>query len=102
MSFRSFLTTGVVFAGLLAGTGIAQATPATPQPGLTASDMVETASMHRHHRMHHHRMHRHHSTRHERRMRRMNTMRHGNPNARNPSRPGYQQQLGNTTGGPRY
>ena len=35
-------------------------------------------------------------------MRRLNTMRHGNPNARNPSRPGYQQQLGNTTGGPRY
>ena len=32
----------------------------------------------------------------------MNTHHHGNPNARNPERPGYQQQLGGTTGGPRY
>ncbi|UIY42698.1 hypothetical protein [Methylobacterium radiotolerans] len=102
MSFRSFLTAGVVFGGLLAGTVASQAAPAIAQPGFAGSDMVETVAMHRHHRMHHHRMHRHYSTRHERRMRRMNTMRHGNPNARNPSRPGYQQQLGNTTGGPRY
>lgn len=102
MSFRSLLTAGVVFGGLLAGTAASQAAPAIAQPSSIGSDMVETVAMHRHHRMHHHRMHRHHSTRHERRMRRMNTMRHGNPNARNPSRPGYQQQLGNTTGGPRY
>jgi hypothetical protein len=32
----------------------------------------------------------------------MNTHHHGDPNARNPERPGYQQQLGTTTGGPRY
>ncbi|MFC7663459.1 hypothetical protein ACFQWF_13075 [Methylorubrum suomiense] len=53
---------------------------------------------------HHHRgYHRHHrTTKMERRMRRENTMRYGNPNARNPERPGYQQQLGNTTNGPRY
>ncbi|AWV18885.1 MULTISPECIES: hypothetical protein [Methylobacterium] len=97
MSVRSFLTAGVVFGGLLAGTVASQAAPAMAQPGLAGSDMVETVAMHRHYRMH-----RHHSARHHRRMRRMNTMRHGDPNARNPSRPGYQQQLGNTTGGPRH
>jgi hypothetical protein len=99
MSFRSLLTAGLFFGGLLAGTAAVQATPAMPQPGLAPADMVDTVAMH-HHR--HHRMHRHHSTRHERRMRRMNTMRHGNPNAKNPALRGYQQNLGNTTGGPRY
>ncbi|MGY2048269.1 hypothetical protein [Methylobacterium sp. JK268] len=29
-------------------------------------------------------------------------MMESDPNARNPSRPGYQQQKGNTTGGPAY
>ncbi|MEL6063738.1 MULTISPECIES: hypothetical protein [unclassified Methylobacterium] len=95
MSFRTLLTAGLLAGGLVAGASAAQAAPAMPQTGL-AGGLVETVAMH-----HHHRMHRHHSTRHERRMRRLNTMRHGNPNARNPSRPGYQQQLGNTTGGPR-
>ena len=38
----------------------------------------------------------------ERVQRRENTHRYGNPNARNPEREGYQQQLGNTTNGPRY
>ncbi|GJE67356.1 hypothetical protein LNAOJCKE_4587 [Methylorubrum aminovorans] len=33
---------------------------------------------------------------------RMRPRRMGDPNARNPSRPGYQQQKGNTSGGPRY
>lgn len=99
MSFRSLLTAGLFFGGLLAGTAAVQATPAMPQPSLAAANMVDTVAMH-HHR--HHRMHRHHSTRHERRMRRMNTMRHGNPNAKNPALRGYQQNLGNTTGGPRY
>ncbi|WCS25885.1 hypothetical protein LOK46_03340 [Methylobacterium sp. NMS14P] len=102
MSFRTLLTAGVVFGGLLAGTAASQAAPAMPQSGLTGSDMVENVVMHRHHRMHHHRMHRHHTTRHERRMRRMNTMRHGNPNAKNPALRGYQQNLGGTTNGPRY
>ena len=97
MSFRSLLTAGLFFGGLVAGTAAVQAAPAMPQPGLAGADMVDTVAMH-HHR--HHRMHRHHSTRHERRMRRMNTMRHGNPNAKNPALRGYQQNLGNTTGGP--
>lgn len=38
----------------------------------------------------------------ERSYRRENTRNFGNPNSRNPSQAGYQQQLGNTTNGPRY
>lgn len=45
---------------------------------------------------------RHRSTKAERVNRRKNTVRYGNPNARNPSQEGYQQQLGTTTNGPRY
>lgn len=97
ISLRTTLAAGLVLGALV--TGSAQAAPAPVQPGLGHDALLETVAMHRHH---HHRMHRHHSTRHERRMRRMNTMRHGNPNARNPQQPGYKQQLGNTTGGPRY
>ncbi|MCJ2139702.1 hypothetical protein [Methylobacterium sp. E-066] len=96
MSFRSLLTAGVFFGGLVAGTASVQAAPAMLQPGLAGHDMVESVVMH------HHRMHRHHSTRHERRARRLNTMRHGNPNAKNPALRGYQQNLGGTTNGPRY
>ena len=81
------MTAGVVFGGLLAGTMVADAAPAMPQPGINGgSDLVESAR----------------TTRHYRRMKHMNTTRHGNPNARNPSRGGRQQQLGNTTNGPRY
>jgi hypothetical protein len=97
MSFRTLLTTGLFVGGLMAGTAAVQAAPAMPQNGLADGGMIETVVMHRHHRMH-----RHHTTRHERRMRRMNTMRHGNPNAKNPALKGYQQNLGNTTNGPRY
>lgn len=94
---RTTLAAGLIFGGLFAGT--AQAAPAPFQPGLAPDALTDTVAMHHHH---HHRMHRHHTTRHQRRMRRMNTMRHGNPNARNPHQHGYQQQLGNTTNGPRY
>ncbi len=97
ISLRISLAAGLVLGALF--TGSAQAAPAPVQTGLTQDGLLETVAMRRHH---HHRMHRHHSTRHERRMRRMNTMRHGDPNARNPQQPGYKQQLGNTTGGPRY
>lgn len=97
ISLRSSLAAGLVLGALFTGT--AQAAPAPFQSGLAQDSVLETVAMRRHH---HHRMHRHHSTRHERRMRRMNTMRHGDPNARNPQQPGYKQQLGNTTGGPRY
>ncbi len=97
ISLRTSLAAGLVLGALFAGS--AQAAPMPVQTGLTQDGIVEQAAMHRHHRHH---MHRHHSTRHQRRMRRMNTMRHGDPNARNPQQPGYKQQLGNTTGGPRY
>lgn len=99
ISLRTSLAAGLVLGALFVGS--AQAAPAPVQPGLGQDSLVTTVAM-RHHRHHHHRMHRHHSTRHERMMRRMNTMRHGDPNARNPQQPGYKQQLGNTTGGPRY
>ncbi len=97
ISLRSTLAAGLVLGALFTGT--AQAAPAPVQPGLgfAQDSLLETVAMRRHHRMH-----RHHSTRAQRQMRRMNTMRHGDPNARNPQQPGYKQQLGNTTGGPRY
>ncbi|AWN38024.1 hypothetical protein [Methylobacterium radiodurans] len=88
------LATGLLLGGLAALP--ASAAPLTVPAGVTASDSVESVAYRHHHR------YRHHSTRAERRMRRLNTMRYGNPNARNPERPGYKQQLGNTTGGPRY
>ncbi len=84
------------------GMGTASAAPAMPALGVVANDTIETVGSRSY--RHHHRSvlgHRH-STKAERRARRMNTHRHGNPNARNPERSGYQQQLGNTTGGPRY
>lgn len=98
MSFRTTLTAGLLLGALIAGPAAVQAAPAMPQPSLAGSGLVDTVAMHhRHHRMHGHNM-----TRHHRRMRRMNTMRHGNPNAKNPALRGYQQNLGNTTNGPRY
>ena len=102
MPMRALLTAGLLIGGLMAAATTAHAAPLMPQPRLAGHDMVESVVMHRHYRMHHHRMHRHHTTRHERRMRRLNTMRHGNPNAKNPALRGYQQNLGGTTNGPRY
>ncbi|GJD54154.1 hypothetical protein [Methylobacterium dankookense] len=90
------LSAGLLLGGL--GSFSASAAPLAVPAGVSASETVEAAAWRRHHHM----RYRHHSTRAERRARRMNTMRHGNPNARNPERPGYKQQLGNTTGGPRY
>ena len=93
------LAAGVLLTSL--GMGAASAAPAVPAPGVIAGDTVETVGS-RHHRHYRSTLRHRHSTRAERRARRLNTHRHGNQNARNPSRPGYQQQLGNTTGGPRY
>ena len=90
---------GALLCGL--GAGSVSAAPAMPAPGIVAGDAVETVVYGgRHHHRGYHRHHR--TTKMERRMRRENTMRYGNPNARNPERPGYQQQLGNTTNGPRH
>ncbi|GJE37135.1 hypothetical protein [Methylobacterium persicinum] len=97
ISLRNSLAAGLVLGALLSAP--AQAAPVQVQAGLGPAGLVDTVAMY-HYR--HHRMHRHHSTRHERMMRRRNVMRHGDPNARNPQQPGYKQQLGNTTGGPRY
>ena len=88
------LAAGVLLCGL--GAGSASAAPAMPAPGVVAGDAVETVMMHRGRHHHHGMRHHHRTTKMERRARRYNTMRYGNPNARNPERPGYQQQLGNT------
>lgn len=89
------LSAGLLLGGL--GSFSASAAPFAAPMGISATDTVETVAYRRHHMRY-----RHHSTKAQRQMRRMNTMRHGNPNARNPQQPGYKQQLGNTTGGPRY
>ena len=101
------LAAGVLLGSFGLGIGAASAAPAMPAPGVIAGDTVETVRDHGRHHRRWNRSHRsvlghHHSTKAQRHRRRMNTYRHGNPNARNPERPGYQQQLGNTTGGPRY
>jgi len=76
----------------------ASAAPVMPAPAITvagdqAVDQV-AYRRHRHHGMRHH---------HHRRMHRMPRSRMmSDPNSRNPSQPGYQQQKGNTSGGPRY
>lgn len=92
------LAAGVLLTSL--GMGAASAAPAMPAPGLIAGDTVETVGQR--HRAHRSVLGHRHSTKAQRRARRLNTHRHGNPNARNPERPGYQQQLGTTTGCPRY
>lgn len=86
------LATGLLLSGLGLGSISASAAPALPQAGIVAGNSIDTVAYRRHH----------HSTKAERMMRRHNTMRHGNPNARNPAMRGYQQNLGNTVGGPRY
>ncbi len=94
------LAAGVMAGSLGLAANSASAAPAIPQPGILAGAGTVEHVMHRGH--HHHHVRHGRTTRHERMMRRGNTARHGNPNARNPERPGYQQQLGNTTNGPRY
>ncbi|UMY18883.1 hypothetical protein MMB17_06145 [Methylobacterium organophilum] len=97
------LAAGLVL-GSLVGPFSASAAPAMPQPGVVAGETLATSVRHRawHHHHHRHGWHHHRTTKAERMARRRNTHLHGNPNARNPERPGYQQQLGNTTNGPRY
>jgi hypothetical protein len=92
------LAAGVMLGGLGLAVDPASAAPAIPQPGLLDGGSNIEHVLHRGH--HHYGRGR--TTKHERMMRRHNTHHHGNPNARNPERPGYQQQLGNTTNGPRY
>lgn len=78
------------------GLGVATAAPSVATLGLLAGDGPSTEVAYRRHQrtIHHHRAWRRHHVRRHRH--------YGHPNARNPSRPGYMQQLGNTAGGPRY
>ncbi|WP_132250297.1 hypothetical protein [Methylobacterium segetis] len=88
------LAAGVMLGGL--GLTAASAAPGMPASGLVAGEpATETVAHSRyHHWKKHHRMYRRQVNRHR--------MRYGDPNARNPERPGYMQQRGTTSGGPRY
>ncbi|MEH3148101.1 MAG: hypothetical protein PGN34_22840 [Methylobacterium frigidaeris] len=83
-----------VVLGALGFAAPASAAVTTPAGISGDASMVEHVASRRH------QMRRH--DRHMRRMMRRNSRMHGNPNARNPERPGYMQQKGNTSGGPRY
>ncbi|KAB1076206.1 hypothetical protein [Methylobacterium planeticum] len=88
------LAAGVMLGGF--GLTAASAAPAMPSVALVAADAapIQVAYRKHHRSIHHHRSWRRHHMR--------NRMRHGDPNARNPAMPGYAQQKGNTSGGPRY
>lgn len=101
----AILASGVMFASYSIGS-------ASAAPGMTHGERMRASSSighagnyrarkyhmrhhSRHHgASHHHRGYRTHHTR--------NKMINGDPNARNPMLPGYAQQRGNTSGGPRY
>lgn len=92
----------VTVALLAAAPIIAMARPYTPHHTSAATAHGHHRAYHGNHR-HHHGLTQHHGAgKAERMHRRENTHHFGNPNARNPSQEGYQQQLGNTTNGPRY
>lgn len=78
---------------ILGGLGLtsASAAPAMPQGPALAGDAVASEAAYRSRRGYGMR----------RQMRRPRSMR-SDPNSRNPSQPGYQQQKGQTSGGPRY
>lgn len=78
---------------MLGGLGLtaASAAPAMPAASVLSDGVAVTdVAYGRRHRMRH------------RGMRRMQSRTMSDPNSRNPSQPGYQQQKGNTSGGPRY
>ena len=83
---------------MLGGLGFtaASAAPAMPAPTVLTEGTGATEV-----RYHRHRGMRHHGMRH-RSMRRMQRRVGSDPNSRNPSQPGFQQQKGQTSGGPRY
>lgn len=99
------LASGLMFASFSLGS-------ASAAPGLTQAERMRASSSighagnykarkyhmrhrgHGHDALHQSRAHRLHHTR--------NRLMHGDPNARNPMLPGYAQQRGNTSGGPRY
>lgn len=90
------LATSLMLGGL--GLTAASAAPAMP----AASVLSEGTSAATEVRYHRHRGMRHHHGMRHRSMRRSQSRMMSDPNSRNPSQPGYQQQKGNTSGGPRY
>lgn len=99
MRFTQTFAVSLILGSFALGANSASATPVVPLKGMVIGNTVELV---RHRPNHHGRYGSGSTTKAERMMRRRNTMQYGNPNARNPERPGYQQQLGNTTNGPRY
>jgi hypothetical protein len=89
------LATGTLLGAF--GLTAASASPLMPATApIVAGDQGVDQVAYRHHRG----MRHHHGMRHHRRMP-MSRMR-SDPNSRNPSQPGYMQQKGTTSGGPRY
>ena len=99
MELMTKLAIALAASTLLGAIGLTStsAAPVMPAPAvaLAGDQGVDQVIYRRHHGMRHHR--------HHRRMHRMPRSRmKSDPNSRNPSQPGYQQQKGNTSGGPRY
>lgn len=96
------LATGTLLSVL--GFSAASAAPLMPASApIVAGEQAVDQVVYRHHR--HPGVANPHARRHHRHMRshrRVEPRMQGNPNARNPSQPGYMQQKGNTSGGPRY
>ena len=91
--FTTTLAAGMLLGGLGAIPASA-ATPAMPTAAVLAEGVTKTEVGYRH-------GYRRHSGMRLRMLRRPRSMR-SDSNARNPSQPGYQQQKGQTSGGPRY
>ncbi|WP_019903192.1 hypothetical protein [Methylobacterium sp. 77] len=86
------------------GLGAASAAPAMPTAPVIAGEALTTEVVTRGHHpgyASHRKMRHHHGMRHRHGMRR-HRMGQSDPNSRNPSQPGYMQQKGTTSGGPRY
>lgn len=97
MELMTKLAIALAASTLLGAIGLtsASAAPVMPAPAVAVAgdQVVDQVAFRRHH----------HGMRHHRRMHRMPRSRMmSDPNSRNPSQPGYQQQKGNTSGGPRY
>ncbi|MBX9931933.1 MAG: hypothetical protein K2Y56_10410 [Methylobacterium sp.] len=91
------LAASLFMGGLGIGLAPASAASAMPAASVLADQPVASEAGYHHRRGMRHR----HGMRH-RSMRRMQPRMMSDPNSRNPSQPGYQQQKGNTSGGPRY
>ena len=86
---------GIVMGGAGLASLPASAAVSGPSHGIQPTSTIEHVRM-----MRRHRMMRHHGMMRSRRM--MRSRMGSDINAANPSRPGYMQRKGNTSGGPRY